>query len=249
MADGPAPDDAEALREQVAYYRARAPEYDDWWERRGSFDFGDEFRQAWDRDVEQVRSAMRRWNPAPDVLELAAGTGNWTLELVRAGARVTAVDTSPETLAINREKCGDAGRVDHVVADVFGFEAGRRFEAIFFSFWISHVPQARTAEFWQRVDRLLAPGGRVFLIDNAHPEYATPRGPEGWRRQMSALHDTTAPASEVTRRRLDDGRTFDVVKRYWHPAELESELAGLGWRAAAANTDFAFLYAAVERSP
>ena len=119
---------------------------------------------------------------------------------------------------------------------------------MFFSFWISHVPPARSAEFWSLVDRCAAPGGRAFLIDNAHPDYATPRGPAGWRARMAAMENTTAPPSVVTERRLGDGRRFDVVKRYWHPGELEAELAPLGWRAAAANSDFAFLYASVERT-
>jgi len=31
------------LAEQIAYYRARAPEYDDWWERRDRYYQGPEF--------------------------------------------------------------------------------------------------------------------------------------------------------------------------------------------------------------
>jgi len=240
--------DEELLQGQVNYYRARAPEYDDWWERRGAFDFGPEFRAAWDRDVSQLRQALVDFGPGTDVVELAAGTGNWTRELLRLGAAVTAVDASPETLAINQAKNGALGPLTLEVADLFAYQPSRPFPAACFCFWISHVPPARTAGFWSLVDRCLAPGGRVFLIDNAHPDYATPRGPAGWRARMEAIDNTTAPPSVITERELSDGRRFDVVKRYWHPPELEAELAPLGWRATAANTDFAFLYATVERA-
>ncbi len=247
-ASGGPGDDTELLRGQVAYYRARAPEYDDWWQRRAGFDFGPEFRAAWDGDVAQVREALARFDPGPDVVELAAGTGNWTAELLALGSSVHAVDASPETLAINQAKNAAAGRLSVEAADLFAYRPSRQYGSAFFSFWISHVPPARTAEFWSLVDSCVVPGGRVFLVDNAHPDYATPRGPAGWRARMAAMENTTAPPSVVTERTLADGRRFDVVKRYWHPPELEAELAPLGWRATAANTDFAFLYAAVERA-
>ncbi len=36
-------------------------------------------------------------------------------------------------------------------------------------------------------------------------------------------------AGEVAWRRLTDGREFEIVERVWTPAELERELAALGW--------------------
>jgi hypothetical protein len=38
------------------------------------------------------------------------------------------------------------------------------------------------------------------------------------------------------RRSLSDGREFDIVKRFWAPAELEHELAALGWRISVRST-------------
>jgi hypothetical protein len=35
---------------------------------------------------------------------------------------------------------------------------------------------------------------------------------------------------ELARRRLSDGREFDIVKRFWEPGELEREVAAVGWR-------------------
>jgi hypothetical protein len=35
-------------------------------------------------------------------------------------------------------------------------------------------------------------------------------------------------SGEVVRRSLSDGREFNILKRFWAPAELERELATLG---------------------
>ena len=111
-----------------------------------------------------------------DVLELAGGTGWWTQRLAGTADRLTVVDASPEALAINR---GHVGRtdVDYVVADVFDWRPGRVYDVAFFSFWLSHVPRVRFGPFWALLRSCLAPGGRVFLIDDRDdPTLARPRG-------------------------------------------------------------------------
>ena len=90
------------------------------------------------------------------MLELAAGTGIWTRKLVLLADRVVAADANAETLALNT---GDA---ELVRADVFEWEPAERFDLVFFSFWLSHVPEERFDEFWSLVGAALVPGGRVF---------------------------------------------------------------------------------------
>jgi hypothetical protein len=51
------------------------------------------------------------------------------------------------------------------------------------------------------------------------------------------------PRAGRTRRRLVDGREFDIVKRHWRPRTLEAELADLGWHAEATETAWKFLVA------
>ncbi|HEV2733746.1 MAG TPA: class I SAM-dependent methyltransferase [Longimicrobiaceae bacterium] len=87
------------LREQVDFYRARAGEYDDWWERRGGYDHGPAWNARWRAEVPAARDALARFRPAGEVLELACGTGWWTAELARYADLVTALDASPEALA------------------------------------------------------------------------------------------------------------------------------------------------------
>jgi SAM-dependent methyltransferase len=221
------------LSEQRDYYRARAPEYDDWWLRREGYALDAGAREGWFADVAELEAELRRFGPAGEVLELAAGTGIWTRRLAEHADRVTAVDASPEVLARNREKVGPGAAVDHVVADVFEWAPPRAFDVCFFSFWLSHVPEARLAGFWDLVGRALGPGGRVFLIDNARA--GDPR-------------HTVGRSGEVMRRRLSDGREFEIVKRFWVAGRARG--GGGGARMAAARRQTAngnFLFASGDR--
>src|SRR5262245_16013201 len=94
----------EIVEEQKDYYRARAAEYDDWFYRRGAYDFGPEHTRQWGQEAELVRQTLYNLNLTGHVLEIAAGTRIWTQELIKNAAHVTALDSSPEVLQIKRLK-------------------------------------------------------------------------------------------------------------------------------------------------
>src|SRR5919206_1553641 len=141
------------LAEQRRYYRERAPEYDDWWFRRAGYALDAETAARWFADVRELEAELEAFAPGGDVLELAAGTGTWTRQLLRYAERVTAVDAVPEVLELNRAKTG--GAAEYVLADVFAWEPPRAFDVCVFGFWLSHVPSSRFAAFWSLVDRAL----------------------------------------------------------------------------------------------
>ena len=187
------------LAEQIAYYRALAPDYLD----QGlDLPGGDELTEA-----------LEGFRPAGRVLELACGPGVWTGRLLRHAAEVTAVDASPEMLAIAAARTG-TGRVRFVRADLFTWAPDRRYDVVFFGFWISHVPAGRFAAFWSLVADCLNPGGRVFFMDDA---YRTPD-------ELVA-----GPSSSTIRRHTPDGTAYRLVKMPHRPADLERRLARLGW--------------------
>jgi SAM-dependent methyltransferase len=210
------------LDEQRAYYRARAPEYDEWWQRRGRYDRGEAETAAWRRQVAVLEDAVSAFAAAGDVLELAGGTGWWTRRLAVTAGTLTVVDSSPETLAINRERV-QRPDVHYVVADLFRWTPRRRYDVVFFSFWLSHVPRDRFGGFWSFVGSCLRPGGRVFLIDNRDdPESSEPHRKDPYVVEYGA---------DQHLRRLGDGSEFRVVKVMYEPAELAERLAAEGWRA------------------
>jgi 2-polyprenyl-3-methyl-5-hydroxy-6-metoxy-1,4-benzoquinol methylase len=219
----------EILREQVAYYRARAPEYDRWFLREGRYDRGEAEKALWFAEVEEVAAAFAALDlDGAEVLELAPGTGIWTERLVDRASRVTAVDASPEMVEENRRRLGErAGSVDYVIADLFDWQPGRAWDCVVFSFWISHVPNDRLDGFLRGVAGMLRPGGSVFFLD-------------GTPRQESTAIDHVLPGSgeEVMVRRLDDGREFRIVKNFWSAEELEQRCRAAGLDVAVHHTTY-----------
>jgi demethylmenaquinone methyltransferase/2-methoxy-6-polyprenyl-1,4-benzoquinol methylase len=219
--------DDDLLAEQLAFYRARAPEYDDWWQRRGRYDRGGEAdRVEWQREVEIVDAALAAFAPRGDVLELAGGTGWWTERLARTATRLTVVDGSPEALALNRERVRRPD-LDYVVADLFSWRPSRRHDVAFFSFWLSHVPRARFGDFWSLVRSCLMPGGRVFLIDSRNDPTPEP---------ASEDPIVVEYGQDLHRRRLGNGSEYRVVKVMYEPDELETAIEREGWRVELAGT-------------
>src|SRR2546425_7346726 len=139
--------DEELLSEQLTYYRARAPEYDRWWHRTEQYVLPPERKAEWDEEVARLEAAIDEMAPRGDVLELACGTGLWTERLARHATHITAADGSPEALALNRARLGDAD-IDYVEADLFAWRPDATYDVVFFSFWLSHVPAAAFADFW-----------------------------------------------------------------------------------------------------
>ena len=89
------------------------------------------------------------------MLEIACGTGLWTEALAGWADTMTAIDAAPEAVAIARDRVRPAS-VSFEVADVFSWDPGTRFDVIFFSAWLSHVPTSRFGQFWQLLGSLLA---------------------------------------------------------------------------------------------
>ena len=164
--------DERLLADQIAYYRARAGEYDEWFLRQGRYDRGLEHRVQWFGEVETIRHALTAAISGADVVELACGTGLWTGQLARENHRVYAVDASPEVIALNRDRVR-AAHVQYEIVDLFSWTPSTQFDAVFFAFWLSHVPPAAFDGFWRTVRSLLKPGGRAFIVDSLLEQTST----------------------------------------------------------------------------
>ncbi len=219
----------ELLLEQKAYYRARSAEYDDWFYRRDRFYKGEDHKARWEGEVQILRSALDHQSPSGTILELACGTGIWTQELARYAESLDVVDSSPEVLEICKSKIQHP-RITFHCSDIFDWAPQRKYDFVFFSFWLSHVPPSRFAPFWKKVRAALDPGGAVFFLDNAQnlgaPTDQQPRSEDDW----------------LARRDLRDGREFDIVKIFYEPSELEEQLRSLGWTCRVRRTDSFFIY-------
>ncbi len=225
------------LEEMVAYYGARAREYDDWWYRRGRYDRNPEDTAQWHAEVNELYAVFDALSLGGDVLELAPGTGTWTRRLVRTARSVTTVDASPEMVELNRANICDA-RVTYVIADLFAWEPERVYDAVCFGFWLSHVPVERLDRFLATVARALRQGGLLFFADSLS--------------EATALHDNhrvPGASAQIMARTLANGRTYQIVKNYHDAASLSARFLRAGLDVAVHQTATYFQYGVGVRIP
>lgn len=208
----------DVLASQAAYYRRRAGEYD-------ATAYGDLVAARG-----RIARLVAELQPTGTVLEIACGTGLWTEALAGVAETVTALDVAPEAVAIARDRVSSP-KVTFEIADIFSWTTATRFDVIFFSAWLSHVPMDHFDKFWHQLRGLLSAGGRVLFVDE-------PAGREP---------ETYLPNSEeIVERQLRDGSTFRLVKNFIDPDQLERRLAQLGWqcRIERDEDDWAWIYGA-----
>ncbi len=218
------------LEEMMAYYRARAPEYNEWWLRQRRYDRGPESNARWFAEMQAVLTDFDAFALSGDVLELAPGTGNWTKRLLATASTITAVDTSPEMIAINRAHV-QSERVTYILADLFTWQPKREYDAIFFGFWLSHVPLERMDTFLQKVCKALRKGGKLFFIDSLQHESLP---------GIAAHQPVLDP--QIMTREIKDGRTFAIVKNYFEPMALVAQYRAAGLAVTIKTTPNHFLY-------
>lgn len=191
------------------YYRQRAREYEMIYHRP------DAMRLA---EQESLASWIRASLAGLDVVEIAAGTGWWTVHAAAVADHVTATDTVAETLEIARMKPFDPAKVTFRIADAYRLDVlERSFGGALSCFWLSHVPRAALRDFIAGLHRILRPGAVVCLADNC---LVPGLGGE--------LVRVDGEADTYKRRPLVDGGTELVLKNYYSEAELAEVFTPLG---------------------
>jgi SAM-dependent methyltransferase len=199
-ATAPSPrDDAMA-----AYYARRAVEYERIYAKPE--------RQA---DLRSIEAWLPTAFAGRRVLEIACGTGWWTMHGARDAKRWLATDLNPETMAIAQAKPLPRS-VALRAADAYTLvELGdETFDAAFAGCWWSHVPKARLAPWLATLHQRLEPGARVVVLDNLYvPGSSTP----------IARRDDAGNTYQW--RTLADGSRHEVLKNFPAPQEA---IAALG---------------------
>lgn len=142
-----------------AYYEARAPEYDDWWNGAGLFAERD--RAGWDDERDALIASLRNLPPAR-TLDVACGTGYLTQHLP---GRITGLDASPTALGIAAQRIPAASFVESDALRL-PFEQGT-FDRVFTSHFYGHLEEVERSRFLGEADRV-APELVVVDASRAH---------------------------------------------------------------------------------
>jgi demethylmenaquinone methyltransferase/2-methoxy-6-polyprenyl-1,4-benzoquinol methylase len=117
---------------------------------------------------ENVRAGMR-------VLEIGCGTGSLALLAARAGAHVQGFDVSPGMLEVARGKVQAErleDRIELFEMGVSGMDsfAGKGFDLVMATLVFSELSRDEQRYTLAQAHRVLRPGGRLALADEARPE-------------------------------------------------------------------------------
>lgn len=137
-----------------------------------AYDF-DKIARDYDRMNHLMTAGLdRRWRKRAvqglhgKVLDVACGTGDMVMELLRQGCSVTGVDLSKEMMAIAKRK---APQAEYSLADVERLPFGdASFDAVTCAFGVRnfvHLEQGLS-----EMLRVLKPGGRMVILELATPD-------------------------------------------------------------------------------
>ena len=143
-----------------------------------------------------------------NLLDLPCGTGYWLQFYAANCSEITLVDQSENMLRESREKARE-----HDAEPITRFIRGdalevqledRSFDSVLVGFFLSHVTDRQMALFFRNLRNMLKPAGRVLILDSIWSPFRRSRPKEG-----------------TTNRRLNDGRQYEIYKRYFETADLD----------------------------
>ena len=188
------------------YYDERAAEFDE------IYTLGKPPGKVTDPELykEEARSLEKlvRDNCRGSVLDIPCGTGYWLQFYAANCSAITLVDQSENMLREGREKARESGveaTTEFVRADALEVSLDKRaFDSALVGFFLSHVTDAQMDLFFRKLRNALKPGGRVLILDSNWTRYRGSRPREG-----------------TTLRTLNDGRQFEIYKRYFEGADFD----------------------------
>ena len=193
-----------ASPELVDYYRRRALEYEEIYAKPE--------RQP---DLLFLREYLPQRFLGRKVLEIACGTGYWTVLVARSAASLVATDAAEEPMRVAMSKDYGGANVRFELADAYALDAKLgRFDGALAVFWWSHMPVHLVDSFLENLHRQLVSGARVVLLDNRYVEGSS-----------TPIAGRDAEGNTYQLRRLADGSETRVLKNFPDEAELRAALA------------------------
>lgn len=188
------------------YYNERAAEFDE------IYTMGKPPGTVTDPELymEEARSLANlvREDCRGGMLDIPCGTGYWLQFYAANSSAITLVDQSENMLRLGREKAADHGVAaitESIRADALEVALEERaYDSVLVGFFLSHLTDAQMDLFFRILRNAMKPGGRVLIMDSIWSRFRKSRPKEG-----------------TTQRTLNDGRQFEIYKRYFETADLD----------------------------
>jgi demethylmenaquinone methyltransferase/2-methoxy-6-polyprenyl-1,4-benzoquinol methylase len=171
----------------------------------------------WNRTISRL--VADNIEPGGLVLDIGCGTGMAAVLAARAGARVTGFDISPAMLAVARDKVAEASLTDRIeliemgIAGIDRF-ADASFDRVISTLVFSELSADEQGYALEHALRVLVPGGRLVIADEARPRTAGKRLLHALVAVTFALTQTTTRAVEGLAERVREaGFTVEREER------------------------------------
>jgi len=185
--------------------------------------------------------------PGTRVLEIGTGWGELALRAAARGATVYSVTLSSEQQALARQRVAEAGYADQVTIELKDYRAVEgEYDAVVSVEMIEAVGYEYWATYFQTIERVLAPGGKVAIqaITIAHDRLLATRTGYTWVHKyifpggvipsVRAIEEVTEKRTGLqVRERLAFGEHYAETLRLWEERFMarKDEVAGLGFDA------------------
>lgn len=182
------------------YYSKRAQEYEQIYQR------DDPVRQSEQNKIaEEIKKIFYNKN----VLEVACGTGFWTVFLSKTANKIIAIDNSDEVIEIAQSKSYKCP-VFFKKCDAYSLPfSAFSFDGGLANFWFSHIPKDKIKLFLDDFHRVLSNQAIVFIADNVFDEDI------GGKLVREKGNDNTYKI-----RFLENGDKYKILKNYYSEKEL-----------------------------
>jgi len=195
--------------EMMSYYDARAPEYDDIYLGKGPASIPD---PALYKNEAQVTGKIVSTFGTDHLIDIACGTGYWLHYYARNCSKITLIDQSERMLLECRRRVDELGireKCDLIKSDFFKTSLKNNlFDSALVGFLLSHLSLEEKETFFKRLQRILKPDSQLMVVDSI------------WSKRRQQYRQKEG----VQKRRLDDGRTFTIYKRYFSKSNIEETL-------------------------
>ena len=142
------------------------------------------------------------------VIDIACGTGFWLPNYIDKCSSVTLIDQSRKMLSACERKVVSLRAQDkcNIVCDDFlshPFDI-TNFDCAIIGFFVSHLTEKQEQEFFEKLKSILKTGGRFIIFDSA------------WNKERAKTREKQGQHQ----RKLNDGRCFDIYKRYFEKNDI-----------------------------
>jgi ubiquinone/menaquinone biosynthesis C-methylase UbiE len=190
----------------LTYYDQRAPEYEEAYTLgTGTASMADP--EAFKAEARLLSSVVRRLARGR-IMDLACGTAYWLPDYAPNCSDITLFDQSAKMLTEARAKVNRLGVADRCVlvqGDVFAYEFHRAaYDTAMAGFLLSHLTESQEPVLFGALHAMLVPAGRFLILDSA------------WSPERAVVNRKV----ERQLRRLNDGTTFEIYKRYCDRADI-----------------------------